>query len=790
VDLKKPGLWLGLASALLVIAFVAWDARKISPGDLSAVHALAQVDLGDDCEACHGRPGETMASACASCHDDVTKQLAAKTGFHGNMTVDAARCGLCHSEHHGEDHPLTSQHAFTMAGVADRARFDHRGMNFGLEGAHQVLSCDRCHADADTVVLAAGTKRFLGASQACKSCHEDPHEGRLPDCAACHGQEQPFKTVASFEHPQTFVLVGRHAEAGCLECHAKDTAFAIEASGVLGGSQQTTRAARDCQACHESPHASDFIALVGTVQVVAATASCATCHQAGDASFARPHAQLEPALHALSGFELIPPHDKASCEQCHTANPLLPAAPATANVLDSFRALHPGRGPDECKACHSDPHAGQFNEGLFAGQNCRACHSELTFTPAAFTLADHARTQFPLTGTHEALACSECHAQPSPTAPRQFHGTATECASCHVDAHRGFFDRAGMPAIFKGEAGCARCHTTDTFGPVETRPFDHEHWTGFALTGAHARGACTDCHVKSSVADNAGRRFGRVEDRFKGPVDQCATCHADVHFGQFDRPGLALRTALGAGCARCHDNDSFDGARESFAHAAWTTFELTGAHARADCEVCHERRDHPDANGRSFGLVTERFVGPADRCDTCHMDVHDGAFDRPGLQAVEATRNSCARCHTTEAFNAVPKKSFDHGRWTGFALEGLHTSVACTGCHMPTETDTKAGRHFGRARGTSCQDCHADPHVAQFAVDQRTDCARCHAVDTGFTKPHFDHQRDSKFALDDTHAVLACASCHISAPLASGGAAIRYKPLGTACADCHAPAPR
>ncbi|MBL8860094.1 MAG: hypothetical protein JNL28_16410 [Planctomycetes bacterium] len=790
MNFKKPGIWLGLASALLVVAFVVWDSKRLSPGDLSAVHMHAKASLADDCEACHGRPGESMADACASCHAEVTAQLSSQTGFHGTMTADASRCGPCHSEHHGSEHPIVSDAIFAMAGVADRDRFDHAGLAFALEGAHTGLACERCHAHANDRVLAAGTRRFLGASQACADCHEDPHAGRLPDCASCHGQTQPFKTVAAFEHPRSFLLVGRHAQAGCLECHAKDSPYAIEASGVLGGSGKSTRESRACSACHESPHAPDFITQIGTTLVVAAEASCVECHQPDDQSFERPPARMDATLHALAGFPLEPPHHEAQCEQCHSAGPMLASAPVTATVKQRFAALHPGRQPDECKACHVDPHAGQFEEGHFAGQNCRACHAELAFTPPAFTLADHARTQFPLTGTHEALACAACHTQPSPTAPRQFHGTATDCASCHVDAHRGFFDRAGVPAIFNGEAGCARCHDTNTFGPVATKPFDHEHWTGFALLGAHARGACTDCHARTTVADSAGRTFGRVADTFDGPADQCATCHADVHWGQFDRAGLAQQTASGTGCARCHDVESFAGARASFAHATWTPFALTGAHARADCEVCHERRPKPDRNGRSFGVVAERFTGPTDRCETCHVDVHDGAFDKQQIPSPPGAARGCERCHTTESFQGVAKQAFDHGRWTGFALDGLHASVVCADCHAPTVADTAAGRSFGRARGTSCQACHADPHVGQFAVDKVTDCARCHTVNSPFTKPDFDHDRDSRFALDDTHAALACSSCHISASLSNGDTAIRYKPLGTACADCHAPATR
>ena len=66
----------------------------------------------------------------------------------------------------------------------------------------------------------------------------------------------------------------------------------------------------------------------------------------------------------------------------------------------------------------------------------------------------------------------------------------------------------------------------------------------------------------------------------------------------------------------------------------------------------------------------------------------------------------------------------------------------------------------------------------------RTDCARCHA-DAGALL--FDHQRDSRYALDASHEKLECAACHRPWPLPDGTTAIRYKPLGVECTDCHGP---
>jgi hypothetical protein len=78
-------------------------------------------------------------------------------------------------------------------------------------------------------------------------------------------------------------------------------------------------------------------------------------------------------------------------------------------------------------------------------------------------------------------------------------------------------------------------------------------------------------------------------------------------------------------------------------------------------------------------------------------------------------------------------------------------------------------------------DCHRDPHAGQLGVG----CASCHDAARPFAQVAFDHQRDTRFALDAMHARLACGACHQPVTLATGERVVRYKPLGTSCGDCH-----
>jgi hypothetical protein len=683
VRLRRPGMWLGLASALLVVAVVWSDRRRITPGAVSAVHARDPALAGAGCERCHGQGTGDKAWACTTCHEDIGAEVSERKGFHGKIASDPRNCAACHLEHHGPGFPLVGPQSFALAGVPERDRYDHAGLAFHLSGRHASLSCRECHKQADATLLPEGTKRFLGLAEACAGCHEDVHGGKLPDCATCHGQEHPFAKVANFTHTASFPLTGAHAAPGCLDCHPKGGPHAVEmvASGRAVPESPAPKN-RACADCHESPHSPVFLAAAAKERGVDKNAACADCHPTSHTSFAGSQAVLTRAQHAATGFPLDAPHDKVSCEACHPT----PRA--------SFQEAYPGRKADDCRSCHADPHAGQFAQGRFAGQGCLACHARHAFEPAAFGLAAHAKTRFPLTGSHAGVPCARCHAEtlPLPGQPgklvRAFHGTSTACARCHLDAHKGFFDRQGFLSDAERARGCVLCHTSGSFAALAA-PFDHARRTGFALEGAHAREDCAVCHPSSRKPDVLDRSFGRA------------------------KPGVAA--------ASCH---------------------------------------------------------------VCHADPHRGAFDRPGEPQIVQGRTDCARCHTTESFEDT-RGRFDHKLWTGYALDGAHAKLSCESCHAVSSTSGAGARVLAPARGTDCAACHDDPHVGQFTQGGRTDCTRCHTTADTFQKVLFDHDTGSRFHLDEGHRKLACSACHVPFIVEGGGMAVRYKPLGTVCGDCH-----
>jgi hypothetical protein len=770
------GSVLAFASLATVLYVFVLDLERTSPGPLSAAHAGdARLEGGQRCDACHGARGQAMAGACGACHAAVAESLAGAPGFHAALgAVDAADCGLCHREHLGAGLALVDDLGFELAGFASRDDYDHRGLAFAPSGKHAELECARCHAHADALRLPPDAGRFHGLEASCGSCHDDPHAGRMAQaCADCHDQAHAFDDFSSFRHQSDFALEGSHAGLSCTACHARDGEHAVE---LLAGPGPHPPA-RACADCHASPHDAGFLARAAELVPAAGRkndggATCASCHDARDAGF-RGAVECPKALHEATGFSLAAPHDRAECAACH-------GVPAGGDAA-AFAARFPGRRASDCAACHDDPHQGGFDGRGFAADGCASCHAPHGFLPATFDAERHGLTAFGLTGRHAGAECAACHALPAGNAPgaRVFGGTPQDCAACHADAHEGTAAGAAWRALWSGPGrtsaeGCAVCHTTDAFGDDHARGFDHGRWTGLALEGAHARAACEACHPPLAAPEPSGRTFGRAAERF-GAVERCSSCHADPHVD-----AAWQREAPAPDCSACHTVESFAGEEaRRFEHGRWTGFALTGRHQAAACAACHGPASV--LTERRLGRVAERFPGPVSTCATCHADPHGAAF-----ASDDAT--SCARCHTTLGFE-LPAVAFEHA-WTGYALEGPHARVACAGCHAPYPgggPEPETGRRFAPARGTRCADCHADPHVGQFGdsrKDARADCARCHA---GAAALRFDHD-DSRFPLDARHAKLACAACHKPWPLPGGpdaGTAVRYRPLGITCKDCH-----
>ena len=148
---------------------------------------------------------------------------------------------------------------------------------------------------------------------------------------------------------------------------------------------------------------------------------------------------------------------------------------------------------------------------------------------------------------------------------------------------------------------CEKCHVES--GWRNDIHFDHD-LTGFPLVGLHVVVACEQCHLTQ---------------QFKDARKDCFGCHQkdDRHKG-----------GLGKNCASCHTPNGWE--IWEFNHDKSTSFPLTGAHSKLECNACHKRP------AGEVKLSTE--------CGACHVrdDVHFGQYGR-----------QCQRCHTSISFKQV-----------------------------------------------------------------------------------------------------------------------------------------
>jgi hypothetical protein len=623
-------------------------------------------------------------------------------------------------------------------------------------------ACLECHAPiAQQVEAHEGLHGSLAADKArqCGSCHGEHHGAAFQMVNARSFAAAGVANVAVFDHQRVgWKMDGRHLEVECAKCH-KD----VDVVSVKKDQHRYGGLTRDCVSCHEDFHK-------GTMAL-----GCAACHEQGDwKRFANPDHDRFLAL--------VGPHANVECRTCH-------AKEAPRSLERAGRA--PAPAARECRDCHESPHAAKFVAATAAaasvseGQSCAQCHraEPMKFREPGLTItaAEHARSGFPVDAPHDQVKCEQCHVPKLAKFQERYPGRrADDCVACHRDPHGGQFATGPF-----SKGGCLACHDRLRFKPHVFDLAKHAQ-SALPLTDRHAEVACDVCHRVPKAKGKPPLVDGKPVDpprTFRGLSSDCDACHSDAHAGRFDAIAASLTKVQHGDCARCHDSKSFTNLPAAgFDHLRWTRFALVQAHEAAACESCHARAPKPDRVHRSFGRVADRF-GPVEGCATCHHDPHGGQFERKGVPEAVEERRGCERCHDESSWRAL-RGDFDHGRWTGLALADGH-ALACARCHAPREKPDADGKTSDRARGASCAACHEDAHRGQFHRGGRNDCERCHKSAAKFSVLVFKHNLHSRFPLDDTHSAVACAACHEPVVI-DGVKAVRYRPLGMQCADCHA----
>lgn len=382
-------------------------------------------------------------------------------------------------------------------------------------------------------------------------------------------------------------------------------------------------------------------------------------------------------------------------------------------------------------AGHASPSSRQISPHGDLKMNCNDCHSPQRWKPTKRNIDfDHGKTGFPLSGSHAAVSCMECHKD------LKFQSVSSSCADCHQDIHKGKFG-----------TDCQACHTTKKWS-AEFLTVEAQAHNEFPLVGFHAIDECAKCHKNQEPKNYANT-----------PTN-CSSCH----MGDFDQTTSPSHKAsnFSTDCASCHASAVISGWRGGtggtggMTHPA--TLPLTGAHGKISCYDCHSR---------------STFAGLDPECATCHQADYDQSTKPNHKEAAFPT--DCAACHSNENWRVglIPEgTSFKHPQT--FPLTGGHAKPKCAECHTQGYVGTKA----------ECVGCHEKDFAATTQPNHAEqkfsmNCAQCH--NTGEWKgamipPGTDFQHPATFPLKGGHGIASCADCHKDG---------KYTDTPTDCLACH-----
>jgi hypothetical protein len=556
---------------------------QISPGPLARPHK--SLEGTTQCIVCHKFGAGEATFKCLDCHTEIASRMAAHRGLHPNVVTKPASqdCARCHSDHNGENFNMTTWDPRPQV-------FDHNKTGYPLLGKHAGLACNQCHkperisaAERTTIRMKDLSRTFLGLSQACASCHQDPHKGRLgQNCAQCHSYND-WKHSSQFDHGKTrYPLTGLHEKVACEKCHAPGPDKKPRWVGLPFGK---------CADCHSDPHHGSFPGK-----------ACEACHSTSSWKRVAAPTLVENFDHSKTKYPLVGKHQAVNCLDCHAKG-------------DFKKPLAFAK----CTDCHRpDPHGGQFAKRKDAGE-CSACHNLDGWKPSTFGLKEHQASAYPLQGKHAAVNCAKCHI---PKGKETLYKVKFErCLGCHTDEHQGQF--AAAPYLNR----CEPCHTLVGWRPSTFTLARHKE-THFLLTGSHIAVPCNDCHKPAAYVPAQPKAVVVYHWR----DNSCTICHADPHKGQFrERMAKLGPNRDPAGCEACHSTKTWKDL-QLFDHSA-TTFPLVGAHRAVECKACHK----PPALETKLLHVDFR-VAPK-KCEECHEDVHGAQF------ASQQRITPCANCH-------------------------------------------------------------------------------------------------------------------------------------------------
>ncbi len=582
-------------------------AAQISPGELSSFHS--HLEGVSNCTQCHILGEKVSNDKCLNCHTELKERTSQNKGYHSSIEVKGKECATCHSDHHGLSFQIIKM---------DANKFNHTLTGFPLAGAHVKKKCGDCHSPKKISDSKIKNKKFtfLGLKESCINCHDDYHKKTLSEnCANCH-DANAFKPASKFNHTNAkFKLSGKHVTVECIKCHKveiKEGKKLQEFTGLQYG---------NCNGCHADVHKNQF------------GQNCTQCHSEESFHIIK---QANNFDHNKTKFKLEGKHQGVECKLCHKGKYTTPIKHE--KCTDCHKDFHNGQfaknglSPDcsvchnhsgfvnflytreqhnndnkyklegkhmnvECKLCHKvkyttplkhekcidchqDYHKSEFTKNGIS-PDCSSCHDLAGFKNFSYTLEQHNTSIFVLQGAHIATPCSDCHKK---TVKWTFREIGKRCVDCHTNIHKDLINKKYYP-----ENNCKSCHDENRWTEIN---FDHSQ-TNFKLLGVHLSQPCRKCHFKEKTDDIKQQKFTNLSV-------ECNTCHADIHFKQFEKNAVT-------DCSNCHEFDNWKASK--FNHDN-TAFKLDAKHENVPCKKCHKPTAENQNSYIKYKIKTT--------CESCH----------------------------------------------------------------------------------------------------------------------------------------------------------------------------
>lgn len=266
--------------------------------------------------------------------------------------------------------------------------------------SHRSVNCLTCHTEEGLPgYVKINLEGLKNLATHASGATELPAQASIKreTCLQCHAEGSLPETI-----PAATLRVSHssHQELNCTTCHARLVHPVLFDAPALALTRTADHAQKDCNVCHPSPSPTYLHGDAGV--------ACSSCHSGN-----------------------IPNHDLAvrrsttlreTCMDCH----------AQQRVSQ----------PESCQTCHVSPHGFK--------QNCGQCHASTDrWGLRSFV---HPAT---ITGAHEQLQCTKCHAVAAAPAGQALSPGNYLCSTCHTPKH---------PPM---DNNCAKCHNTTGWKPLK-----------------------------------------------------------------------------------------------------------------------------------------------------------------------------------------------------------------------------------------------------------------------------------------------------------------------------------